>query len=100
MPTKINSVNQNYDILDYKELQEDLQLADLEAMEDKEYLIARYKANGKRPARIAVADAASFGLKKAFWDVYAPVESAQSGSWVLEKDAENGEEFIVSRAEI
>jgi hypothetical protein len=100
MSTRINSANdQNYNILDYKELQEDLALADLEAMDDKEYLVAKFKATGKRPERIAVADAASFGLRKAFWDVYAPVDANQQGTWILEKDADSGEEFIVSKIE-
>jgi len=99
MPSKINSVNQNYNALDFKELKSDLELADVEALSEKEFAIAKYKATGERPIKIAKADAETFGLKKAFWDVYSPVENPQPGRWVVEQDAESGDEFITLKTE-
>jgi len=80
--------------VDYGELASDLNLADLEEMDTHEYAIAKYEATGQRPIRIAKADASKFGLRHAFWDVYAPVSGEQKGQWILEKDAESGDEFI------
>jgi hypothetical protein len=92
--SKINGVNQNYEALDFKELTEDLELADVENLSKRDFAIAKYKNTGSRPVRIAKADASEFGLRKAFWDVYAPVESPTDNRWVLEKDAETGDEYI------
>jgi hypothetical protein len=95
---KINSVEMNYDALDINELTEDLQLAEVENLGEREYAVAKYKADGVRPTKIAKADADKFGLRKAFWDVYSPVDSTQ-GRWIVESDAESGDEFIVLKAE-
>ena len=99
MPSKINSVNQNYNALDFQELQSDLELADVEALSERDFAIAKYKATGERPLRIAKADAGTFGLKKAFWDVYSPVENPQVGRWIIEKDATSDDEFITLKSE-
>ena len=92
--SKINGVNQNYEALDFKELSDDLSLAEVENLSEKDFALSKFQSTGQRPGKIAVADAEKFGLKKAFWDVYAPVEQSTSGRWVLEKDADTGEEFI------
>jgi hypothetical protein len=92
--SKINGVNQNYEALDFKELSEDLELADVEGLNEREFAIAKFKNTGQRPTRIAAVDASNFGLRKAFWDVYAPVDSPTENRWVLEKDAETGDEYI------
>jgi hypothetical protein len=99
MPSKINSVNQNYNALDFQELQSDLELADVEELSERDFAVAKYKATGERPLRIAMADADTFGLKKAFWDVYSPVENPQTGRWIIEKDATSGDEFISLKLE-
>jgi len=95
---KINGVEQNYNALDFKELSEDLTLAEVENLGEREYAVAKYKVDGVRPVRIAKADAAEFKLRKAFWDVYSPVDSTE-GRWIVEADAESGDEFIVLKTE-
>ena len=99
MPSKINSVNQNYGSVDIPELSSDMELADLEELGEREFAIARYQKEGTIPAKVAKADASTFGLKKAFWDVYSPANKEQTGQWILEKDAESGDEFIVRKIE-
>lgn len=100
MSSRINSAaNQNYDALDFKELKSDMRLAELEEMSNAEYNLAKFAETGERPTKIAKTDAEKFGLRKAFWDVYAPVESPNSGQWVVEKDAESGDEFITRKIE-
>lgn len=99
MPSKINSVNQNYSSVDFKELQSDLELAEVEEMNERDFAIAKYKNTGERPLRIAKADASAFDLKLSFWDVYSPVENPQTGRWIIEKDAESGDEFITLKTE-
>ena len=96
---KINSVNQNYETLDIGDLQSDLDLARLEEMGEHEYALAKFKDTGVRHQRIAVAEAKEFGLRKAFWDVYSPVEKSETGRWMVEKDATSGEEFITLKKE-
>jgi nitrogen fixation protein FixH len=99
MSLRINSVNQNYNVLDYKELSADLRLAELEEMSTSEYDISKYAATGQRPVKIAKADAEKFGLRKAFWDIYAPIENPSQGQWIVSKDAESGDEFITRKIE-
>ena len=92
---KINSAEgQQFDAVDMKELASDLRLAELEEMNGHQYAISKYQATGVRPTKIAKADASAFGLRHAFWDVYAPVSGSQKGQWILEKDADTGDEFI------
>ena len=95
MSNKISKIEQNYNALDFNELQEDLNLAEVEDMSEHEFSVAKYKETGERPIKVAKADASKFGLRHAFWDVYAPVESS-SGQWVLEADGE-GNEFITRK---
>ncbi len=97
MSIRVSKIENDYSAVDFTELQEDLTLADLEDMDEATYAVAKYKASGVRPSRIAVASAAQFGLKKAFWDVYSPVEGPTAGNWRLEKDASTGEEVIVRK---
>lgn len=97
MPYRISNIEQNYNTLDFSELQEDLTLAEVENMDDVTFAAAKYKVTGERPVRIAAVNAEKFGLKKAFWDVYSPVEGVASGMWRLEKDATTGEETIVRK---
>lgn len=97
MSFKISKIEQNYRALDFKELQNDLNLADVENLGEREYSIAKYKETGERPVKVAAADASSFGLRKAFWDIYAPVENTAGGQWRLDKDAVTGEEFIIRK---
>jgi len=95
---KINGVEQNYNALDFGELSSDLELAEVENLNDREYAVAKYNASGVRPVKIAAVDAEKFGLRKAFWDVYSPVDST-TGRWIVEADAESGDEFIVLKTE-
>lgn len=91
---KINSAaGQVFSSVDIKELSSDLRLAELEEMNSLDYAIAKYNSTGERPKRIAKANADKFGLRHAFWDVYAPVNGPQSGQWILETDA-SGDEYI------
>jgi len=94
MPNKISKIEQNYTALDFKELEVDLEL--VEGMDEHEFAVAKYKATGERPVKIAKVDATKFGLRHAFWDVYAPVDSSQ-GQWVLEADTDGNE--IITRKE-
>ena len=92
---KINSAaGQEFSSVDMTELASDLRLAELEEMNGLDYALAKYKATGVRPTRIAKANASQFGLRHAFWDVYAPVSGPSKGQWILEKDAESGDEYI------
>ena len=95
---KINGVEQNYNALDFKELTEDLALAEVENLDEREFAVAKYKVDGIRPTKIAKADVDKFKLRKAFWDVYAPVDSTE-GRWIVEADSESGDEFIVLKTE-
>lgn len=97
MSYKISNIEQNYNALDFKELQSDLNLADAEEMDDRSFAIAKYKTTGERPVKVAKVDAESFGLRKAFWDVYSPVEGTSAGMWRLDKDASTGEEVIIRK---
>jgi hypothetical protein len=97
MSIRIGKIEQDYGAVDFGMLQDDLALAEVENMDDVTFATAKYKATGERPVRIAVANAAQFGLKKAFWDVYSPVEGVAAGNWRVEKDAATGEEFISRR---
>ena len=97
MSIRIGKIEQDYSAVDFASLQEDLALAEVENMDDLTFAAAKYKATGERPIRVAAVDAAKFGLKKAFWDVYAPVEGSDAGMWRLEKDASTGEEMIVRK---
>jgi len=89
-----SAAGQDFNSVDMTELASDLHLAELEDMTPLNYSVAKYKATGVRPVKIAKANAEAFGLRHAFWDVYAPVSGAQKGQWILEKDAESGDEFI------
>ena len=92
---KVNSAaSQEFSSVDMTELASDLRLAELEEMGGLEYAISKYKATGVRPVKIAKAQAELFGLRHSFWDVYAPVSGSPKGQWILEKDAETGDEFI------
>ena len=82
------------DILDYNKLSESLNEGERELLSDRELAIANYKEKGIRPTRIAKADAEAFGIRKAFWDVYSPVEGVKGGQWQIEKDVESGDEYI------
>lgn len=95
IPKITSASNPDKDILDYSKLSSSLNEADKELLSERELAIANYKENGVRPTRIAKADAQTFGLRKAFWDVYTPIEGVQNGQWMLEKDAESGDEFII-----
>lgn len=97
MSMKIGKIEQDYSAVDFGMLQDDLALAEVENMDDVTFAAAKYKATGERPTRIAIANANQFGLKKAFWDVYSPIEGATAGNWRLEKDATSGEEIIVRK---
>ncbi len=97
MPNKIGNIEQNYNTLDFQELQNDLALAEVEAMDERTYAIAKYKTTGERPLKIAAIDAEAFGIRKAFWDIYAPIENPSAGYWRLEKDATTGEEVILRK---
>lgn len=97
MSYRISKIEQNYSALDFSELQDDLNLAEAEDLDQRSYAIAKFKASGDRPDRIAKSDASEFGLRVAFWDVYAPVEGISAGQWKLEKDAVSGEEIIIRK---
>jgi hypothetical protein len=97
MSYRISRIEQNYNALDFTELQNDLELAEVESMDERTYAIAKYKVTGERPVRVAKADAESFGLRRAFWDIYSPVEGVTAGQWKIEKDATTGEEFIIRK---
>lgn len=97
MSYKISKLEQNYNALDFTELQNDLNLADVEGMDERHYAIAKYKATGERPMKVAKVDAESFGLRKAFWDVYSPAEGTAAGAWRLDKDAVTGEDIIIRK---
>lgn len=97
MSYRISKIEQNYNALDFNELQNDLDLAEVESMDERTYAVAKYKATGERPVKVAKVDAESFGLRKAFWDIYAPVEGIAAGQWKIEKDATTGEEFIIRK---
>ena len=97
MSYKISIIEQNYNTLDFSELQDDLNLADAENMDERSFSIAKYETTGERPVKVAAVDADKFGLRKAFWDMYAPVEGVASGYWKLEKDAVTGEEVIIRK---
>ena len=98
MPNKISKIEQNYEAIDFTELVDDLKLADYEEMNNAEFALAKYKETGVRPLRIAKADAEKFGLRKAFWDVYSPIEKTETGQWTLEVN-EAGEESIIRTVE-
>jgi hypothetical protein len=98
MSIKVSTVKQNLNIVDYNVLAEDLKLASLEGMTDEQFSVAKFNETGERPEKIAVASAEKFGLRHAYWDVWAPVEGNANKVWTLEKDATTGEEFI-KRAE-
>ena len=97
MSIKVSKLENDYSAFDFESLQEDLTLAEIEDMDEITFAAAKYKVTGERPSRIAVANASQFGLKKAFWDVYSPVEGVNAGMWRLEKDAVTGEENIVRK---
>lgn len=97
MSIKVSKIENDYSSVDFDTLQEDLTLAEVENMDAATFAVAKYKTSGVRPSRIAIASAEQFGLKRAFWDVYSPVEGPTAGQWRLEKDASSGEEFIVRK---
>jgi hypothetical protein len=97
MSYRFSGNQQNYNALDFTELKNDLELAEIESMDDRTYAIAKYKATGERPVKVAKSDAESFGLRRAFWDIYSPVEGVAAGQWKIEKDATTGEEFIIRK---
>lgn len=97
MSIRVSKIENDYSAVDFDSLQEDLTLAELEDMDELTFAVAKFKASGVRPSRIAVANASQFGLKKAFWDVYSPVENPSAGTWRLEKDATTGDEVIVRK---
>jgi hypothetical protein len=94
IPKITSASNPDKNILDYDKLSQSLNEAERELLDDRELAIATFKETGVRPVKIAKADAPAFGIRKAFWDVYSPVEGTPAGAWLLEKDA-NGDEFIV-----
>ena len=97
MSIKVSNIGNDYSAVDFQSLQEDLTLAEIEDMDEITFAAAKYKVSGERPVRIAVANASQFGLKKAFWDVFVPVEGVSAGMWRLEKDAATGEDHIVRK---
>ena len=97
MSYRIGNIQQDYSAVDFASLQEDLALAEVENMDDVTFAAAKYKATGVRPTVVAAVNAEKFGLKKAFWDVYQPIEGPAAGMWRLEKDASTGEDLIVRK---
>jgi nitrogen fixation protein FixH len=99
MSSKINSAaSENTNIANFDQIKEELRIAELEDMSDAEYKLAKFKETGERPVKVAKVDADKFGLRHAYFDIYAPVENQKAGVWMLQKDAETGEEVIVKKS--
>ena len=96
MSIKIGQLGQNYDAIDIKALQDDLELADKEALTvdelnervDKE----AFAKVGKIPNSLPVKKASDFGLRHAFFDVWMPKDTSTTGVWKLSKSEEGSEE--------
>ncbi len=66
----------------------------MDEMTPFELEVKNYTEVGIIPKTVAHSQASSFGLRKAYLDVWKPIDSKTSGIWHLQKDAD-GKEWIV-----
>ncbi len=95
MSQKISKLDgQNYNCLDFKILESSLKQGGIDDMTDLDLEKEQFKEEGIIPNKVAKADAEVFGLRKAYFDIFKPVNPSTPGVWKLEKDA-SGSEYIV-----
>jgi len=76
-----------------------LELDDMDEMSPAELETKAYADKGIIPNKIAAANAGSFGIKKAYFDVWKPVDETKKGIWHLQKDADGGEWIVRADSE-
>jgi len=94
MNNKIATIQQNYNSVDTDMLKENLTAADIEELSVEENEERLFKEQGIIPNKIRLSNIDKFMIKKAFWDVYKPIDESKKGVWILESDSE-GNKFIV-----
>ncbi len=95
MSQKISKLDtQNYNCLDFGILQSSLKEEDFEEMSELEKSQEEFKTSGSIPKKVAMKDIQSFGLRRAYFDIFKPSNPSTSGIWRLEK-ADDGSEWIV-----
>jgi len=80
--------------MDMSSIESALEQDAIEEMTPDEREAKAYADSGTVPNKIAKEKADSFGIRKAFFDVWKPVDENKKGVWHLQKDAD-GNEFIV-----
>ncbi len=94
MNIRISRLDDSAGDFDTVNLQAALDQDALEEMSQLDIEKKVYAEQGTIPNKVAASEASTFGLRRAYFDVYKPANSSTRGVWHLEKDAD-GNDFIV-----
>ena len=94
MTIKISRLDEFGSQFDTKFLEAAIEQDNRDNMSPEEVQIAEYTQNGIIPNKVAIGKASTFGLRRAYFDIFKHENNSTKGVWQLQKDAD-GNEFIV-----